>query len=305
MVRLALILLGAGIIPSSPVYADPATNGMPKLEPVVVQGVWDCNELIGPYQQPRWSSRGRFSTGTDAYVIPPYEVVVDVDYQATIPRHGKTVHLYTQEFEIGLPYRFQLAYENNVQTRYGHTQVTSQTAEARYALADWGKIPLNPTLFAEYKFGVGKDYGRQEDPDDPLHTLPDAFEFRLLFSEELCSKVQWVLNIFHEQDLGGDREWETGFSQALTYAVNGEHLKVGVEMQYIYATEHGGRSQSEQEFDIGPSFAWKPTAHSRLDLAALFGTTSDSPSAKIFAIFSYAFGKVEDEGGAPVSTRNR
>ena len=27
--------------------------------------------------------------------------------------------------------------------------------EARWALADWNKIPLNPTLFAEYKFGVG------------------------------------------------------------------------------------------------------------------------------------------------------
>jgi hypothetical protein len=27
--------------------------------------------------------------------------------------------------------------------------------EARWALADWNKIPLNPTIFAEYKFGVG------------------------------------------------------------------------------------------------------------------------------------------------------
>jgi hypothetical protein len=32
-----------------------------------------------------------------------------VDYQVTIPRHGKSVHFFTQEFEVGLPYRFQFA----------------------------------------------------------------------------------------------------------------------------------------------------------------------------------------------------
>ncbi len=31
----------------------------------------------------------------------------------------------------------------------------NRSLEARWAIADSNKIPLNPTLFAEYKFGVG------------------------------------------------------------------------------------------------------------------------------------------------------
>ena len=44
----------------------------------------------------------------------------------------------------------------------------------------------------------------------------------------------------------------------------------------------------------------------QFDLAMLFGTTTDSPTAKIFTVLSYAFGNGEDnEFSAPVSTRNR
>src|SRR5215813_5589271 len=204
-----------------------------QLPPVTVPGQPESQELVGPYKQPLWSTRGRFSTDTEVYVIPPGLYFVDLDYQVTIPRHGKSVHLFTQEFEVGLPYRFQLAYENNVEVRGGHTQVTTQNLEARYALADWGVIPLNPTLFAEYKIGVGKDYERQEDTHDPVPHIPDAFEGRLLLGEQFGRKFQWALNLFHEQQLGGEREWESGFSQALTYALFFFKQKTAYEMQLI------------------------------------------------------------------------
>ncbi len=273
---------------------------------VVVEGEQpESQEPIGPYNQPRWSARGRFSSDTDVYVLPPYLFYLDLDYQATIPKHGSAAHKFTQEFELGLPYRFQLAYENNVETKNRHTQVTEQTIEARYALADWGKIPLNPTLFAEYKFGVGKDYDRQEDPDDPLHRLPDAFEVRLLLGEQLGPKWQWALNLFHEQQTGGEKEWESGFSQAFSYAIRDEYLKAGVEMQFIRETDQEDRSHPDYEFNIGPTLTWKPCKHARLDVATLFGTTPDSPTAKVFAVFSYAFGSADEEVEAPVSTRNR
>jgi hypothetical protein len=104
---------------------------MHRLPPVTVEGQPESQELVGPYQQPRWSTRGRFSTETEVYVIPPGLFFVDVDDQVTIPRHGKSVHLFTQECEVGLPSRFQLAYENNVEVRGGHTQVTRQNLEVR------------------------------------------------------------------------------------------------------------------------------------------------------------------------------
>lgn len=302
--RRILWLVLAVIAVSSNAYAEDTPYYT--LAPVMVRGKPDRQETVGPYNQPPWSAHGRFSSNTDVYVLPPYTFVVDLDYQATIPKHGKTGHLFTQEFELGLPCRFQLAYENNIEMTSRNTQVTAQTIEARYALADWGKIPLNPTLFAEYKFGVGKDYERQEDPDDPVPGIPDAFEIRLLLGEQFGKDFQWALNIFHEQQTGGEREWETGFSQALSYAIRDDCLKTGIEMQFIRRTDAETRSHPQYEFDLGPNFTWKPSRRTQLDLAMLFGTTRDSPRAKIFTVFSFSFGKDEEyEASTPVSTKNR
>jgi hypothetical protein len=115
------------------------------------------------------------------------------------------------------------------------------------------------------------------------------------------------LNLFHEQQLGGEREWESGFSQTLTYAIRDEYLKTGIEMQFVRRTDEESRAHPTYECTIGPNFTWKPSPRTRLDLAALFGTTSDSPRAKIFAVFSFFFGigHEEAEAAAPVSTRNR
>ena len=296
-----LLVLGwCGI--ALPAQADPPAIVMPE---VTVQGVRPSQELIGPYNQPRWSARGRFSSSTDVYVLPPFEFNIDLDYTGTIPKHGETRNLFTQEFELGLPHRFQIAYENNFVLQKEHSQITTQTIEGRYALADWGRLPLNPTLFAEYHFGVGKDYG--EDEDDAPERIPDSIELRLLLGEQFGRNYQWALNIFHEFETGGEREWETGFSQALVYSIRDEYLKVGLEMQFIRRTDAETGSKPEYEFDIGPSFTWKPSALTRLDVATLFGTTNDSPALSIYVVFSIAFGDdgTKGESVAPVSTQHR
>jgi hypothetical protein len=298
----ALLMAAGSVVGAPPALADPATAMVPE---VTVQGVRPSQELMGPYNQPRWTARGRFTSNTEIYVLPPYAFHIDLDYTGTVPKRGETKNLFTQEFELGLPHRIQLAYENNFVLQKEHSQVTRQTIEARYALADWGKLPLNPTLFGEYLFGVGKDYG--EDEDDAPERIPDAIEVRLLLGEQFCRNYQWALNIFHEFEMGGEREWETGFSQSLSYALRDEYLKVGLEMQFIRRTEADARGEPEYEFDIGPSFTWKPSALTRLDVAALFGATSDSPTVGIYAVFSIAFGDddAKGEGVAPVSTQHR
>ena len=223
-----------------PALAEEPQTAVAVLPEVTVQGVRPSQELIGPYNQPRWAARGRFSSSTDIYVLPPYEFNIDLDYTGTIPKHGKTQNLFTQEFELGLPHRFQIAYENNFVLQNEHSQITRQTIEGRYALADWGRLPLNPTLFAEYHFGVGRDYG--EDEDDAPERIPDAIELRLLLGEQFGRNYQWALNIFHEFETGGERERETGFSQALVYSIRDEYLKVGLEMQFIRRTDAETRS---------------------------------------------------------------
>jgi hypothetical protein len=74
-----------------------------------------------------------------------------------------------------------------------------------------------------------------------------------------------------------DREREIGFSTANSFAIRGEALKVGLETSYQNVSHPGARNEAKNLFELGPSCTIKPSPHTRLDLAPLFGVTSDSP----------------------------
>src|SRR5213595_129428 len=118
---------------------------------VVVTG----EEVPSAYGAPPGLSRSRFSNTTHAYVLPPWAFFFGEIYEGQGFRHGPPDHLFTQEIEMGLPYRFGVAAEAKFERFNGGGGAETVSLEARWALADWNKIPLNPTLFAEYKFGVG------------------------------------------------------------------------------------------------------------------------------------------------------
>jgi hypothetical protein len=189
--------------------------------------------------------------------------------------------------------------------------------EARYALADWSKIPLNPTLFAEYKFGIGPlneiaELGSQpkdEGGDQGPKRTPDAYELRLLLAEDFCEKLEWAFNAFLEQEVGGDRGREWGFAQSLVVPLlrDQEKLKCGMELQYRNHTNHGERGNPNEQFQIGPNLAFKPTRYTRIDVTPLFGITHDAPRLQLFAIISVVLGPTQgtSESEAPASTRNR
>ena len=281
---------------------------------IVVRG----EELPSAYGAPPALSRSRFSNLVNAYVLPPYGVYAGLIYQGDALRFNRPDNSFTQEVELGLPYRFGVAVENQIETFRGTTQERSFSLEARYALADWDKIPLNPTLFVEYKFGIG-DILHDEGPPEPLekgeaedflnehNPLPDAVEVRLLLAETF-GEFEWALNGFFEQETSGDRGREYGFAQSAMVPIilPHERLKVGVEMQFTTFTDKGIRDDPSYRFIIGPTIAWKPSKNTRFDVSPLFGTTDDSPRASVFAVFSYVFGGSEGtEAEAPASTRNR
>ena len=137
---------------------------------------------------------------------------------------------------------------------------------------------------------------------------PDAYEFRLLLSEEIAKNVEWSFNAFLENETSGDRGREWGFAQSIQVPIllPFERLKAGLEMQYKNFTVKDTRGDPAHTFVIGPSVAYKPTARMRFDIAPLFGVTNDSPDVQVFAIFSYVFGGGGEAGAeAPASTRNR
>jgi hypothetical protein len=284
-------------------------------EPIVVTG----EEVPSAYGAPPAMSRSRFSNTTQAYVLPPWAFFFGEIYEGQAFDDGPPDHLFTQEIEMGLPYRFGVAAEAKFERFNGGGGAETVSLEARWALADWNKIPLNPTLFAEYKFGVGTirheevppptggEEEEEEEEEGGPPKVPDAYEFRLLLAQDFGEHIEWAMNWFFEKENTGDRGREWGFSQALMTPVllPNERLKIGLEMLYKNLTVKDTRGDPENIFVIGPSVAWKPTAQTRLDISPLFGCTDDSPVADVFVAFSWLFGGERGEAEAPVSTRFR
>jgi len=283
-------------------------------ETIVVSG----EEAPSAYGAPPGLSRSRFSNVVNAYVLPPWAFFFGELYEGQGFRHGPPDHLFTQEIEMGLPWRINVAAEAQAERFNGGGGAQTVSLEARWALADWNKIPLNPTLFAEYKFGVGTirheevppppgGGGEEEEEEEGgPPKVPDAYEVRLLLAQEFFGRVEWAMNWFFEKENTGDRGREWGFSQAALTPIllPNERLKVGIEMQYRNVTTKDTRGDPVNSFVIGPTVAWKPSSHTRLDISPLFGCTHDAPIADVFVAFSWLFGG-EQEAEAPVSSRFR
>jgi hypothetical protein len=119
---------------------------------VVVQA--EAEELPSAYGAPPDLSHGRISTLTKSYVLSPFSFELESGYEGDIFRHGLPAHLFRQEIEMGLPARFTVGVQSQVEHFAGDTFERSLTLEARYALANWNKLPLNPTISVEYLFGL-------------------------------------------------------------------------------------------------------------------------------------------------------
>ncbi len=277
-----------------------------------------------PYGAPEAYGRARFTPNVSAYVLPPWTVYTGFGYEGQALRFDRPAHTFTQEIELGLPYRFGFAVENTFETYRGRTQERTFGMEVRYALADWNKIPLNPTLFVEYKKGLGyltreegapermeKGEAAERARQSTTH-IPDAVEVRLLLAHDFNHKVEWALNGFFEQEIAGDRGREWGFAQSITMPVllPNERFKIGLEMLYSNFTDKDTRSDPAHRFVIGPTFSFKPTRTTRFDVSPLFGVTHDAPRVQVFAVVSALWGRgvaagAGGEAEAPVSTRSR
>ncbi len=162
-----------------------------------------------------------------------------------------------------LPYRFNVAAETEFERFNGGGGVQTVSLEARWALADWNKIPLNPTIFAEYKFGVGPirheevpppPGGGEEEESGPPQ-IPNAYEVRLLLAQDIGEHIEWAMNWFFEKENTGDRGIEWGFSQAAMTPIllPNERLKVGIEMEYRNLTVKDTRGDAIAQFHHRPN----------------------------------------------------
>lgn len=264
---------------------------------------WSSNAIqsdtarVGPYGQPQWTTQRPFAT-TRTYVLPSGTMELEQWVRPTW-KDGDVEFRMLEEYAVGLGCRWQLdVYERwNIEPdNSGNHDVNHEGVqiEFRYALADWGVIPLNPTLYGEWV----ERGGPQE--------KPNQFELKLLLSDELLCNLYYGSNLILEQEVSGDLETELGWSNAFGTTVIERILLAGVEMVWSGTTVKDNRSNAEESFLIGPSLQWRPTNRTFLDVVGLFGTTDESPEAQMYIVFGYQFGTragpTSGYQGAPASS---
>lgn len=234
-------------------------------------------DRIGSYGQPRWTASRRFPS-TRVYVIPEGKVEVEGWARATIHRDdqgGETEWRFLQEVEIGLPHRFQLDLylRQDYDTGSKDTQWGGQF-EVRWALADWGQIWGNPTLYMEYISLEGR---------------PDKIEPKVLLGGEIAEGWHWGTNFVFEYELSGQREAEYSVTGAITRTIIDEKLSLGAETVYSATDEKGDRGNFAHSLVIGPSIQWHPVHSATINFAPLIGVTNDSPVAQIYLNVGWEF----------------
>lgn len=244
--------------------------------PVVVESAKLREEdRVGANQQPRWTAHRRFST-TRVYVLPPGYTEFTYWLIPRFERDGSQ-DLETQyEIEFGLPHRFQLdlyaiAHKNG---KEGTLSFDEQKVEVRYALADWGRIWGNPTLYAEWIAVSGG---------------ADHIEGKLLLGGGISSGWHWGVNAVYEQEMGGERETERELTAGLSRTMKDGIWSLGIETQYALEDDEETRGDYEKEFQLGPSFQFHPQPRMHIDLVSLFPLDDDSPKAEITALVGWEF----------------
>jgi hypothetical protein len=232
-------------------------------------------DRIGTYGQPRWTARRLFPT-TRVYVRTPGEIQLEHWTRVMVPREGRSTVETQYELEIGLPHRFQLDlyYVTEKTGSEGDLDVSEQKYELRYALADWGELWMNPTLYVEYV---------------ERSAASDKIEAKLLLGDELAPGWHFGSNLVYEHETGDALESEYGLTLGLAHTIRDETLSLGAEVKASLVDEHGDRGDYSKELEVGPSLQYRPLPAMHIDVAPLVGIGGDSRVADVFLVLGWEF----------------
>ncbi len=283
------LVLAASLVLAGFVHAEQSSSP-PVVGDVVVSGSeLSEDKLTGVNAEPEWVQQRRFSTTRIYIQKDPWEVGLEEWYRVRTLDGGRVTQRSQTEVEVGLPHRMQLdIYENAIHNNADGKgwQQEEVAFELRYAFADWGVIPLNPTLYFEYAF---------------CHEGADGSEPKLLFGDDFGQGWHWGVNFIHERRVWGAAEAEWRLAAGISKTLVDSCLSVGIEGQFTHAV--GEKSEGI----LGPTVQWRPTANTHLDLVTMAGLTDTSPHAECWLIFGFDFGKgtSETKGYKPTSLGGR
>lgn len=228
---------------------------------------------VGEYNQPLWSTIRMFPS-TRVYVMnPPGTGMYEKWFDIRDRRNGPAQVRMRDEFTFGLGKRFQV-------DLYSHTVYDGEAGdkqfawrgfswEVRYALADWGKIWGNPTLYFEHKLLNGNM----------------GIEPKLLLGDNLGTNGIWGLNLIYEGNLAPTREKqerEYAGTASYGYILNND-LTVGASAMY---RNNDGNST---EYYIGPLLQYRFNGRTYLSVEVMPGLTQESKASRSTVILAWRF----------------
>jgi hypothetical protein len=139
----------------------------------------------------------------------------------------------------------------------------------RYAFADWGRLPGNPTLYEELsRFSDG----------------PPTLESKLLLSGNVGERLHWGANLVFERDLAGHALFnQYGFTGGLMYVLADRVFALGGEV-LVESTDMGAGDRGELAelwLQAGPCLQWHPVPPLHINLVWLFGAYGERGSTKL------------------------
>lgn len=281
------------VVSSTSVAQSPAPAQLPQVTSTASALLED--RAVDETGRPDWTSARRFPSTRVYLQDGPGEMSFEQWLRQRDFEDGTKQSRFQEELEIGLPYRFQMdLYETWAVDEKLHARQDETSVELRYALADWGRIFMNPTLYVEYA---------------RVQNDADTIEGKLLLGQDLAPRLHYGFNFAFEQGTTLAHTSAYTLSQGLSYTIIDQTLSAGVEMEYSIETEHGNRHDPTQGFVIGPSIQVRPTRQTHLDFVAMAGVNNASPVMEAYVVFGIDFGKVtgdrETHGYVPASVGGR
>ena len=230
---------------------------------------------VGEYNQPLWSTIRMFPS-TRVYIMnPPNTVMYEKWFDIRQRRNGPAQIRMRDEFTFGLGKRLQLdVYSHTVYDGYNGDKEFKWRGfswEFRYALADWGKIWGNPTIYWETKMLDGRL----------------GIEPKILLGDRIGRNGVWGFNAIYEGNLAGTKEeQEREYAYTASYAkILNNDLTLGVSHMFRYNDYEGG----SQEWYLGPLVQYRFTNKAYLNVEHMPGLNQDAKLSRTTIIFGWRF----------------
>lgn len=245
-------------------------------EVVVTARKYSQFELVGENKQPAWTLVRKFPATRTYIMVPKGTVMYEKWFDMRTPRGGDPTEVRMRdEFAFGLADRLELdLYIHTVYKSDGNESsfgFRGFSWEIRYALAEWGKIWGNPTLYFEHKLLDGKYQG---------------IEPKILLGDRIGKKGIWGVNLIYEAYTAPTRmEQKRQYAYTASYGqIINDDLTIGISNMFRHNDSDGSN-----EWYVGPALQYRFNGNSYLNFEILPGLNQDAKKFRNTIIFGWRF----------------